>query len=203
MFPEDRPFEIVAPEPADAAPCRQRLGVEYDWSSRTDRRILFVPPAVGIRRRHLDRWNGDESGQGRWRGETELAFPASPGNRECSTSRKKRHIGAEPSGEVQELVSWDRVACERVHGVQCRGAVARAATESGANGDMLSQPDRYSEAVARRVENRARRVHRKVLIVRSEIGSVDLQLYACISPANLQLVGELEQRERRLDLMKS
>src|SRR2546423_15202700 len=146
MFPEDRPFEIVAPEPADAAPRGQRLGVEYDWSARTDRRILFVPPAVGIRRRHLDRWNGDESGHGGWRGETELAFPASPGNRQCSTSRKERHIRAEPSSEVQQLLSWDHVARECVHGGQCRGAVARAAPQSGANGNSLGQCNRYPES---------------------------------------------------------
>src|SRR5207237_5918270 len=116
--------------------------------------------------------------------------PASPSNRQCSTFRKKRHIGAEPSSEVQELVSWDRVACERVHGVQCRGAVARAATESGANGNSLGQRNRYTESITRRLAHRKRRADGKIFIGGPEIWSIDLELHSRASPSDLQFVGE-------------
>ena len=87
--------------------------------------------------------------------------------------------------------------------MQYRGAVARAATETSANGSTLGQRDRHSKSVTRRIEHGARRAHREIFIGGSEIWSVDLELHARVSPADLQFVGELEQPERRFDLMKS
>src|SRR6266849_862503 len=203
MFPEDWPLEVVATEPADAAPRGQSVGVERDRSARTDRGILFVPPAVGVRRRHLDRGNRDEGGKGRWSGETELALSAAPCNRERGPAGKERDVRAEPGSEVQQLMAWDRVARERIHRMQRRGAVTRAATESGPNGNTLGERDRYSEPVARRVEHGSRRSHGKIFIGRPEIRSVDLERYAGVGATDVQLVGELEQRKRGFDLMKS
>ncbi len=203
MFPEDWRLEIVASEPPDASPRGQRLGVECNRSARTDRGILFVPPAVGVRCRHLDRGNRDEGGKGRRCGEAELALSTAPRNRECGAARKERHVRAEPRSEVQQLMSWDRVARERIHGVQRRGAVARPATESGPNRNTLGQGDRHSESVTRRVEHGSRRTHRKIFVGRPQIRSVDRERHARVSTTEVQLVRELEQRERRFDLMKS
>src|SRR2546428_716030 len=118
MFREDWRLEIVASEPANAPPRAQGVGVERDRSARTDRGILFVPPAVGIRCRYLDRGNRDEGGNGRRCGQTELALSTAPRNRERGATRKERHVRAEPGSEVQQLMSWDRVARERIHRVQ-------------------------------------------------------------------------------------
>src|SRR2546425_414265 len=203
MFREDWRLEIVASEPADAPPRGEGVGVERDRSARTDRGILFVPPAVGVRCCSLARGNRDEGGKGRRCGETELPLSTAPRNRERGTARKERHVRAEPRSEVQQLMSWDRVAREHIHGVQRRGAVARAATESGPNRNTLGQCDRHSEAVAGRVEHGSRRTHRKIFVGWPEIRSVDLERYAGAGATDMQLVGELEQRERRFDLMKS
>ena len=203
MFREDWRLEIVASEPADAPPRGQGVGVECDRSARTDRGILFVPPAVGVRCCYLDRGNRDEGGKGRRCGETELPLSTAPRNRERGTARKERHVRAEPRSEVQQLMSWDRVARERIHGVQRRCAVARPATESGPNRNTLGERDRHSEAVAGRVEHGSRRAHRKIFVGRPQIRSADLERHARGSTTDVQLVRELEQRERRFDLMKT
>src|SRR5260370_41590285 len=134
MFPEDWPLEVVATEPADAAPRGQGVGVERERSARTDRGILFVPPAVGVRCRHLDGWNRNEGWKGRRRRETELALSAAPRNRERGTSRKERHVGAQAGSAMQERVPRNRVAREGLHAVQRRGAVAAAAPEARPHG---------------------------------------------------------------------
>src|SRR5260370_42000112 len=118
MFPEDWRLEIVATEPADAAPRSQSVGVECDRSARTDCGILIVPPAGGVRCRHLDRRNRNEGGKGRRCGETELALSTAPRNRERGTTCKERHVRAEPGGEVEQLMPRDCVARERIDGVQ-------------------------------------------------------------------------------------
>src|SRR3989442_5704190 len=141
MFREDWRLEIVASQPSDAAPRGQGVGVERDRSARTNRGILFVPPAVGVRCRHVDWGNRDEGGKGRRCGDTELALSTAPRNRERGTARKERHVRAEPRSEVQQLMSWNRVARERIHPVQRRFAVARAATKSGPNRNTLGQGD--------------------------------------------------------------
>src|SRR5260370_30217966 len=164
MYGEDGACEIGAVEPADGPPRGQGVGVERERSARTDRGILIVPPAVGVRCRHLDGWNRNEGWKGRRRRETELALSAAPRNRERGTSRKERHVGAQAGSEMQELVPRNRVAREDIHGVQRRGAVAPAATESGPNGDTLGQRDRYAESVARRAEQGSRRTHGKLVI---------------------------------------
>src|SRR5260370_35331150 len=109
MFAEDWPFEIVATEPADAPPRGQGVGVERERSARTDRGILFVPPAVGVRCRHLDGWNRNEGWRGRRRRETDLALSAAPRNRERGPSRKERAAGAQGTAEKQELVHRARL----------------------------------------------------------------------------------------------
>src|SRR2546425_10609145 len=112
MFREDWRLEIVAAAPADAPPRGQGVGVECARSPRTDRGILFVPPAVGVRCCYLDRGNRDEGGKGRRCGETELTLSTAPRNRERGPARKERHVRAAPRSEVQQPMALDLLAPE-------------------------------------------------------------------------------------------
>src|SRR5260370_42267081 len=120
MFAEDWPFEIVATEPADAPPRGQGVGVERERSARTDRGILFVPPAVGARCRHLDGWNRNGGWKGRRRRETELALSAAPRNRERGTSREERHARAQAGSENHDLAPRRPVAHAHMRTAQRR-----------------------------------------------------------------------------------
>jgi len=104
---------------------------------------------------------------------------------------------------VEQLVARHGIPGESVDRVQRGGGVARAAAQPGAHGDPLGELDSHAEAVARGVEHGPRRPHGQILLHRTEVGTIHLQGNAgCCAPHD-QLVGKLEQRKRRFDLMKA
>ncbi len=102
---------------------------------------------------------------------------------------------------MQQLVTGHRVLCQRVDGVQHRGGITRAAAQAGAHGDALHERDRHTKFLAGRREHGPGGAHRKVLFFRAEVRSVDRQRDPGRGTRHHNLVRELEQRERGLDLM--
>jgi len=100
-------------------------------------------------------------------------------------------------------VARDRVTGERVHGVERRRGVARPAAQPRAHRNALRQLDRHTELPVRRIEDDPRRPHRQVVLHGTEVGPLHGQRDAAAvrGPAHDQLVGQLEQRERGLDLV--
>src|SRR2546422_3627377 len=107
MLPEDGDLEVVATEAPDAAPPRERVGVEQQRPARRGFRMHFVPPAVrvggGDGQRRLRQ--GHERWRGRRGGEPEQPLPPAPRDRGRGAAREERPIRAEPRGEVEQLVA--------------------------------------------------------------------------------------------------
>ena len=100
----------------------------------------------------------------------------------------------------------DRVAREGVDGVQRRRGVARAAAQARAHRNALRQLDRDTELLARRGEHSPGGAHRQVVVDGTEIGPPphgERHAPPVRGPGHDQFVGQLEQRERRLDLVIS
>ena len=79
--------------------------------------------------------------------------------------------------------------------------VARAAAQSGAHGDPFGELDRHAERAASRFERRTRRAHGKIGLGGAEIRTVHRERDAGLGTGDHELVRELEQRERRLNLV--
>src|SRR5204862_4814102 len=101
MLAEDGDLEVVPPQPAYAAPTRERSSVEHDRAARGGLGIQLVPPAVGVRGSDGQRRHGDECGRGGWGGEPEQPLPASPCDRRRHPAREEGNVRAESDAEME------------------------------------------------------------------------------------------------------
>src|SRR3989442_274522 len=90
----------------------------------------------------------------------------------AATALPEPHIGSEPGGEVEQLVTGDRVGRERVDRVQRGCRVARSTAQTGLHGDPLGQLDGDAELVPDRFQDGAGGTHREILLRRPEVGSM-------------------------------
>src|SRR5450432_1619162 len=169
----------------------------------TRRRHVRLPrcchPFVGIRRRHDEsRKHEKDCALGECR-KREHSLAAAPCERERLGAREIRHVGAKRHRDAEELRLADRARRERVERAQYRAGIRAPAAESSANRNALLDLDLEAARPTRRIAVRDRSAIGEILLLRSDLDSVDDHQALLVARANRDRVGERDAREECLD----
>jgi hypothetical protein len=93
-------------------------------------------------------------------------------------------------------MAGNRVTSEPIHGMECRGGVARSTTKARANGNAFRQREVNREAVSDCFQDRGGGLHGKILPGRPKVRPLDVDRHpAALAPLGSERIGQTNQTE--------